>query len=92
MTKINTTNVEVSTITASWLNAKAELAKAYNTILEVAQAQYGTDTGELSKSLEDRIYEPYVELQQVISEFMEADFLGDTATLNKFQESYTVAL
>lgn len=89
MIEIKTKKVEVSENTSLWLNALAELDKAYGKVFDAAVAQYGNELGYLNKEVEDKIYEPYHQLQQQIAEFMVIDFLEDAKVINKFQASLT---
>ena len=87
MIETKTMKVEVSVNTANWLNALAELEKAYNVVYDAAVAQYGDELGYLNKEVAEKIYEPYHKLQQQIEEFMVIDFLEDGKVVNKFQAS-----
>lgn len=87
MIEIKTRKVEVTENTSLWLNALVELEKAYEKVFEAAVAQYGDELGFLNKEVEDKIYEPYHELQKQIAEFMVIDFLEDSTVRNKFQAS-----
>lgn len=89
MIEIKTKKVEVSENTANWLNALAEVDKAFKVVLEAAAAQYGDDCDSLNKEIEETLYEPYEKLKLLICGYMACDFLEDATVVNKFQASLT---